>query len=86
MPRSLFTSTQPAVYDGFSPEDRDLFLPCKRSSTQQRLNDLAEQAVEWFTQSSHGDPDAFLDELLRDKVDERMVRKVLGVDRRGRYD
>jgi hypothetical protein len=80
-----FAMTRPPVYDAFAPEDRELFLTCKRSLNPQLLNDLTEEAVEWLSERFGGDPEAFSDELLRDKVDELIFRQVFGVDRRERY-
>jgi hypothetical protein len=75
----------PPVYNAFSPEDRDLFLACKRSLSPGHLNELTEQAVEWLTERANGDPEAFADDLLRDKVDELIFREVFGVERQQRY-
>jgi hypothetical protein len=49
------------------------------------LNALTEEAVEWLSERANGDPNAFSDDLLRDKVDELVFREVFGVDRRERY-
>lgn len=76
---------RPPLYDAFSPEDRDLFLACKRGLSPARLNELTEEAVEWLTERAAGDPSAFSDEVLRDKVDELIVREVFGFERRARY-
>jgi len=76
----------PPVYDAFSPEDRDLFLSCKRSVSPQRLNELTDLAVEWLTERAGGDPEGFSDSLLRDKVDELVFHEVFGVERRERYE
>jgi len=76
---------RPPVYDAFSPEDRDLFLACKRGLSPARLNELTEGAIEWLTERAAGDPDAFSDEALRDKVDELVFREVFGFERRERY-
>ena len=75
----------PSVYDAFSPEDRELFLTCKRSLSPARLNDLTDEAVEWLTERVGGDPDAFSDELLRDKVDELVMREVFGIEKLEQY-
>ena len=77
---------RPPVYDAFSPEDRDLFLACKRSLSPGHLNELTEQAVEWLTERANGDPEAFADDLLRDKVDELIFRKVFGVEQGRQYE
>ena len=76
---------QPPVYDAFSSEDRELFLTCKRSLSPEHLNELTEEAVEWLTEKTYGDPSAFADDVLRDKVDELVFREVFGVERRERY-
>jgi hypothetical protein len=73
------------VYDAFTPEDRDLFLACKRGLSPARLNELTEEAVEWLTERTVGDPNAFSDEALRDKVDELVMGVVFGPERQERY-
>jgi hypothetical protein len=80
-----FGLATPPVYDAFSREDRDLFLVCKRSLSPEQLNALAEEAVEWLTERTDGDPNAFSDERLRDKVDELVFQQVFGVERREQY-
>src|SRR2546422_803930 len=85
-PPPLSQRMRPPVYDAFSPEDRDLFLACKRSLSPGHLNELTEQAVEWLTGRANGDPEAFADDLLRDKVDELIFREVFWVDRQARYE
>jgi len=80
-----FAMTKPPVFDAFSPEDRELFLTCKRSLSPEHLNDLTEEAVEWLSEKTDGDPSAFADEVLRDKVDELVFREVFGVERHERY-
>jgi hypothetical protein len=62
-----------------------LFLACKRGLSPARLNELTEEAVEWLTEQAAGDPNAFSDEALRDKVDELVLGEVFGVERRERY-
>jgi hypothetical protein len=84
-PSRLALATPP-VYDAFTPEDRGLFLTCKRSLSPDRLNTLTEEAVEWLSERTHGDPNAFSDEVLRDKVDELVFRQVFGTERRIRYE
>ncbi|MEW6301207.1 MAG: helix-turn-helix domain-containing protein [Thermodesulfobacteriota bacterium] len=73
------------VWERFAAEDRELFLACKRALSPQRLNELTEQAVEWLTDQAHGDPEGFPDEVLRDKVDELVMREVFGPERQERY-
>jgi hypothetical protein len=75
----------PPLYAEFTAEDRDLFLACKRSLSPQTLNHITEQAVEWLTERSEGNPEAFSDEALRDKVDELVVREVFGPERQEKY-
>jgi len=77
--------TKPPVFDAFSPEDRELFLTCKRDLSPEHLNELTEEAVEWLAEKADGDPTAFSDDVLRDKVDELVFREVFGVERRERY-
>ena len=77
--------TKPPVFDAFSPEDRELFLTCKRSLSPEHLNALTEEAVEWLAEKADGDPMAFADDGLRDKVDALVFREVFGVERRERY-
>jgi len=81
----LPTPSRPPVYDAFSAEDRDLFLSCKRGLSPSRLNELTEDAVEWLTDRAEGDPEAFSDEALRDKVDELVMRAVFGPERQQLY-
>ena len=83
---TLAHTIRPPVYDAFSPEDRDLFLACKHSLSPGHLNELTDQAVEWLTERASGDPEAFADDLLRDKVDELIFREVFGVERGRRYE
>jgi hypothetical protein len=45
---SRFALATPPVYDAFTPDDRELFLTCKRSLSPKRLNTLTEDAVEWL--------------------------------------
>ena len=78
--------SHPPVYDAFSPEDRDLFLSCKRGLSPARLNELTETAVDWLTERFHGDPNGFSDDLLRDKVDELVFQEVFGIERRQPYE
>jgi hypothetical protein len=73
------------VYDAFTPADRELFLTCKRSLSPERLNAFTEEAVEWLSEQAHGDPTAFSDELLRDKVDELIFHEVFGPERQTAY-
>jgi hypothetical protein len=75
----------PPLHAAFTSEDRDLFLACKRSLSPQTLNRITEQAVEWLTDRCDGDPHAFSDEALRDKVDELVVREVFGPERQEKY-
>lgn len=75
----------PPLYESFAPEDRDLFLACKRALSPKRLVELTQEAVEWLTERGNGDPEAFADDALRDKVDELVVREVFGPDRQERY-
>ena len=80
-----FALATPPVYDAFTPEDRELFLTCKRSLSPERLNTFTEEAIEWLSEQAHGDPTAFSDELLRDKVDELVFREVFGPERQTAY-
>ena len=82
---TAFQLSRPPVYDAFSPEHRQLFLSCKRSLSPVRLNEITEEAVEWLTERAGGDPEAFAGELLRDKVDELIMREVFGVEKQERY-
>ena len=77
---------RPPVYDAFSPEDRALFIDCKQRLGPARLHDLTEAAVEWLTERCGGDPEAFSDALLRDKVDELVFDEVFGPERRKPYE
>jgi len=82
---SLGQPSRPPVYDAFSPEDRALFIDCKQRLGPARLNEITETAVEWLTERADGDPEAFSDELLRDKVDELIFNEVFGPERRKPY-
>src|SRR4051812_13246650 len=62
--------TKPPVFDAFRPEDRQLFLTCKRSLSPEHVNALTEEAVAWLTEQANGDPSAVAEDVLRDKVDE----------------
>jgi len=73
------------VYASFTAEDKELFLACKRSLSPHRLNAITEQAVEWLTEKWGGDPISFSDEILRDKVDELILRDVFGPERLEKY-
>lgn len=83
---SLQRPLRPPIYDAFTPEDRALFIDCKQRLGPRRLNELTEAAVEWLTNHSHGDPEAFSDALLRDKVDELVFQELFGADRRRPYE
>jgi len=83
---TLEQPSRPPIYDAFTPEDRALFIDCKQRLGPGRLNELTEAAVEWLTNHSHGDPEAFSDELLRDKVDELVFLELFGADRRKPYE
>jgi len=76
---------KPPVYASFTAEDRELFLACKRSLSPHKLNAITEQAVEWLTEKWGGDPVAFSDEILRDKVDELILRDAFGPERLEKY-
>jgi hypothetical protein len=82
---SALRPTRPPIYDAFSPEDRALFLTCKQHLSPGRLHELTEQAVEWLTERAGGDPEAFADQLLGDKVDELILCEVFGLERQEQY-
>jgi hypothetical protein len=50
------------------------------------LNELTEAAVESFSELCGGDPGAFSDELLRDKIDELVFDEIFGPERRTPYE
>jgi hypothetical protein len=81
----LQRSSRPPIYDAFTPEDRALFIGCKQQLGPARLNELTEAAVEWLTERCGGDPEAFSDDLLRDKVDELVFDEIFGPERRKPY-
>lgn len=83
---TLQRSSRPPIYDAFTPEDRALFIDCKQRLGPVRLNELTEAAVEWLTEVCGGDPEAFSDELLRDKIDELVFDEIFGPDRRKPYE
>ena len=78
--------SRPPVYDAFSPEDRALFIDCKQRLGPMRLNDLTEAAVEWLSELCGGDPEAFSDALLRDRIDELVFDEIFGPERRKPYE
>jgi len=78
-------AVRPPIYDAFAPEDRALFVTCKQHLSPGRLHELTEQAVEWLTERAGGDPEAFADELLGDKVDELILCEVFGLERQEQY-
>jgi hypothetical protein len=82
----LQRSTRPPIYDAFTPEDRALFIDCKQRLGPKRLNELTEAAVEWLSERCGGDPEAFSDDLLRDKVDELIFEEVFGPERQRPYE
>jgi hypothetical protein len=82
----LQRSSRPPIYDAFTPEDRALFIDCKQRLGPVRLNELTEAAVEWLTEYCGGDPEAFSDELLRDKIDELVFDEIFGPERRKPYE
>src|SRR5215813_1908226 len=82
----LQRSSRPPLYDAFTAEDRALFIDCKQRLGPVRLNELTETAVEWLSERCGGDPDAFSDDLLRDKVDELVFEEIFGPDRRKPYE
>lgn len=82
---AMLKLSRPPVYDAFSSEDRELFLTRKRSLSLARLNELTDEAVECLTERVGGDPNVFSDELLRDKVDELVMREVFGQVKQERY-
>lgn len=78
--------SRPPIYDAFTPEDRALFIDCKQRLGPVRLNELMEAAVEWLTEFCAGDPEAFSDALLREKVDELVFDEIFGPERRKPYE
>lgn len=78
--------SRPPIYDTFTPEDRALFIDCKQRLGPTRLNELTEAAVEWLSERCGGDPEAFSDELLRDKIDELVFDEIFGPERRKPYE
>jgi hypothetical protein len=83
---ALQRPSRPPIYDAFTPEDRALFIDCKQRLGPRRLNELTETAVEWLSERCGGDPEAFSDDLLRDKVDELICCEVFGPERRRPYE
>ncbi len=73
-PKAVPFPTTSAIYDQFTPEDRALFLVGKRSLSQEDLTTLEADAAE------HVD-----DTLLRDKIDELIMRRVFGPERQKKY-
>jgi len=83
---ALQRPSRPPIYDAFTPEDRALFIDCKQRLGPRRLNELMEAAVEWLSELCGGDPEAFSDELLRDKIDELVFDEIFGPERRKPYE
>jgi hypothetical protein len=79
-------SSRPPIYDAFTAEDRALFIDCKQRLGPVRLNELTERAVEWLSERSGGDLEAFSDDMLRDKVDELVFDEIFGPERRKPYE
>src|SRR5262249_61422540 len=79
-------SSRPPIYDAFTLEDRALFIDCKQRLGPARLNELTERAVEWLSERCGEDPEAFSDDLLRDKVDELVFDEIFGPERRKPYE
>jgi hypothetical protein len=50
------------------------------------LDELAKATGEWLTERTDGDPEAFSDDLLRNKVDELVFDELFGPDRRKPYE
>jgi hypothetical protein len=50
------------------------------------MNELTETAVEWLSECCGGDPEAFSDDMLRDKVDELVFNETFGPERRKPYE
>jgi hypothetical protein len=65
----------PAIYDRFDQDDRELFLTCKRSLSQSDLKAIEAEAAECVD-----------DTLLRDKIDELIMRRVFGPERQKKYE
>lgn len=82
----LSRASRPPLYDAFTPEDRALFIDCKQRLGPARLNELTERAVEWLSERCGGDPEAFSDDVLRDKVDELVFDEIFGPERRKPYE
>ena len=83
---ALQRPSRPPIYDAFTPEDRALFIDCKQRLGPRRLNELMEAAVEWLSELCGGDPEAFSDELLRDRIDELVFDDIFGPERRKPYE
>src|SRR5713101_1463852 len=75
---ALQRPSRPPSYDAFTPEARALFIDCKQRLGPVRLNELTEAAVEWLSELCGGEPEAFSDALLRDKVDELVFNDIFG--------
>jgi len=50
------------------------------------LHELTEVAVEWLTELCGGDPEAFSEALLRDRIDELVFDEIFGPERRKPYE
>jgi hypothetical protein len=76
------TTNTPAIYDRFTDDDRTLFLTAKRSIPPYQLDALENEAADWLG-DRFGDYD---DTFLRDKVDELILQRTFGPNRRKQYE
>ena len=78
-PRPRRSLLRASVYDAFSPEDRELFLTCKRGLNPQRLREIEAEARAWLAERG-------LEDFIEDKVNELILRETFGPARSRRYD
>lgn len=64
---------QPPAIDAFSPENREAFLLMKNTLTTNQLADLEDEARRWLVARG-----TYNTTTHRDKIDELMMRKLLG--------
>lgn len=80
--RPKSSTNTPAIYERFTNDDRTLFLTAKRSIPPYQLETLEKEATDWL--EDHFDD--YDDTFLRDKVDELILQRTFGPERRKQYE
>jgi hypothetical protein len=73
---------KPSVYDSFSPDDRELFLTCKRAMNPRRLTEIEKEAADWLADRY----EEYSEDFLRDKIDEFIMGETFGPARTRKYE